>query len=70
MTDKIKLYKPKTIEEAIDNLQTFLEADLWHCFDGEKFPDRFKKEEDLWKYLEVHFNMLIKEIRAVQRGKK
>ena len=66
---KCNIYQPVSIEDAINELQTFLESDLWSKFKDEKMKgkvwvreDKFKKEEELWDYLEGHFNILRKEI--------
>ena len=79
---KIKIYHPKTIKEAIDDLQTFLECDMWSKFYPEhKIPvtkngkkgflklcrkDVFKNEKEFYKYLDGHFNILRKQIKRMQ----
>ena len=78
MKIKPHLHKPKTIKEAIDNCQQFLECDLYARFRPEQcFPtkkkemwyrdsnDVFKNERDFEKYLKVHFKILKKEINDV-----
>lgn len=57
---KNNIHHPKTIKEAIDDLQSFLESDMWHCFEEE-----FANEDDLVEYLEGHFNILHDEIRRI-----
>lgn len=80
---KIEFYKPKTIKEAIDNLQGFLEADLYSKFKPiEKLPtgknkkmekwirkDFFKNEKEFIQYLEDHFNILRKQIKECKKWK-
>jgi len=58
-------YQPKTIEEAINNIQTFFECDMWYAKGAE-----WKTEGDMIKYLRIHFNVLKKEIKSVQEVKK
>lgn len=71
-------HKPKTISEAIDNLQDFLESDLYSKFRPEqKLPtgkkgklkswyreDVFADEKEFIKYLQDHFNILKEEING------
>jgi hypothetical protein len=77
----MKTYKPKTINEAIDDLQTFFQVDMYSKFRPEhKLPtgknkkmeswyrqDWFKSEKDFIEYLEAHFNVLKKEINRLRR---
>jgi len=78
----MKTYKPKTIKEAIDDCQEFLECDLYTRFRpaqtlpiGKKGKDKtwyrdsedvFKSERDFLKYLEAHFKILRKQITKLQ----
>jgi len=72
----MKIHKPKTIDEAIDDLQQFLECDLYSkfkpikMFNGEEWcrEDSFKNENDFHKYLEVHFELLRKQIKSIKRN--
>lgn len=74
---KNKIHKPKTTQEAIDDLQQFLECDLYSKFrpeteiKGEVWSrvDPFKDEEEFSKYLDDHFNILRKEIESLTHGK-
>lgn len=73
----MKTIKPKTIQEAIDNLQMFLESDLYSNFRPEKFKGdywysdgMFKSEKDMIEYLRIHFKILEKEIKALEENKK
>lgn len=79
----MKIHKPKTIKEAISDCQTFLECDLYTRFrPGQTLPigkkgkdeiwyrddkDVFKRERDFLKYLQVHFDILKKQIAKLQR---
>jgi hypothetical protein len=56
----MKIAHAKTIMEAIDDLQGFLELDMWHAFNEE-----FKNEEDMQKYLVAHFKILRREIKRL-----
>lgn len=78
---KIKVYRPKSINEAIDDLQTFFEEDIYSKFRPEhKLPtgknkkmetwyrrDWFRNEKEFREYLEDHFKILKKEIRRIKR---
>jgi len=72
---KNNIYHPKTIMEAIDGLQEFLECDLYlkfrpeHIIQGKKWyrQDSFKNEKEFQEYLEAHFKILKKEIRRLKR---
>ncbi len=77
----MKTIKPKTIKEAIDNLQMFLECDLYSKFrpdteiEGEIWSrdNPFKDEKEFSKYIDDHFNILRKEIKkltAVTHGNR
>jgi len=74
----MKNYKPKTIKETIDDLQIFLECDLYTRFrPAQTLPigkngkdkilyrdarDVFKSERDFIKYLESNFEILQKNV--------
>ena len=68
---KNKIYHPKTIMEAIEGLQEFLECDLYSKFRPEHKinkvkwyrQDVFKNEKEFLDYLEAHFKILKKEIK-------
>lgn len=60
--NKVKTFTPKTIEEAVNELQTFLEADMWHSFE-----DEFTGEEDMCNYLYNHFKILREQIRKIKK---
>ena len=73
---KTKTYKPKTIKEAIDLLQIFLECDLWSHFnptiiDGKKWyrEDAIGSEKELKEYLNYHFDILRKQIKSLSECK-
>ncbi len=65
-TQTMKLHKPKSIQEAIDDLQQFLEADLYSKFRPEQEivgetlyrEDVFPNEKEFLKYINEHFNIL------------
>jgi hypothetical protein len=73
---KIDPAQPETIKEAINDLQTFLECDLYSKFRPEqKIPsgkkgkievwyrkDVFKNEKEFAEYLDAHFKILKEEI--------
>ena len=70
---KSRIYKPKTIKEAIAELETFLQSDMWSKFKDEKIKgeiykrdDKFNNEEDMIKYLENHFDILRKQIKRLR----
>lgn len=50
--DKIEITKPKTIREAIDELETFFICDMWYACKSE-----WKEEKDMIKYLDAHFGV-------------
>jgi len=82
----MKTHKPKTIKEAIDDCQEFLECDLYSRFRpaqqlpiGKKGKDEiwyrdrkdvFKSERDFIRYLEGHFNILRKQINKLIKNIK
>jgi hypothetical protein len=79
----MEINKPKTIIEAIDDIQTFLECDLYSRFRpaqtlpiGKKGEDElwyrdakdvFKSERDFIRYLEKHFSILKKQVTKLKR---
>ena len=73
----MNISKPKTIKEAIDSLQTFLEVDMYSKFrpeiklQGEKWyrQDFFKNENEFIDYLQAHFNILRKEVKMLSLKK-
>ena len=48
----------KTPLEAVEQLQTFFEADMWYAKESE-----WKTEEDMLKYLKGHFDICKKAIK-------
>jgi hypothetical protein len=60
-----KTHHAEIIDEAIDDLQTFLEVDIWHAKQNE-----WKTEKDMLKYLRGHFNIFRKEIKRVLSKEK
>jgi len=73
----MKIHKPKTIKEAIDDFQTFLECDMPSMiFPKEKVlgedwerVDPFKSREEVVKYLRIHFEILRKQINKLNSQK-
>ncbi len=79
----MKIHKPKSIKEAISDLQTFLECDLYTRFrPAQTLPigkngkdetwyrdakDVFKSERDLIRYLEEHFEILKKGAEKINK---
>lgn len=67
----MEVSKPKTIEEAIDDLQEFLECDLYTKFrpgkniKGEMWyrEDPFLNENEFHKYIDGHFDVLKEQVR-------
>ena len=70
----MKIHKPKTIQEAIDDLETFLESDMpSKVFPEEKVlgkdwkrVDPFLSREEVIKYLREHFKILNKQIKGLK----
>lgn len=70
----MKLHEPKTIQEAIDDLQQFLECDMYSKFkpieviQGEELcrEDYFKNEGEFIKYIQEHFKLLEKQIEKIK----
>jgi len=75
---KTKFYHPQTIDEAINDLQTFFEADMYSLFRPEMIvcgkkmyrTDVLKNEKEFLIYLAGHFDILRKEIRRIRRKNK
>jgi len=75
----MKVHHAKTINEAIDDINTFFQVDMYSKFRPEhKIPtgknkkmetwyrqDWFKNERDFIEYLNRHFKILKKEIRRL-----
>ncbi len=74
----MKISHAKSIQEAIDDLQTFLEVDLYSLFrpeiklQGEKWyrQDFIKDEKDFIDYIRTHFNILKKEVKMLSLKSK
>ena len=74
----MKIHKPKSIQEAINDLQQFLEADLYSKFRPEQEiagetlyrKDVFPNEEEFLKYINEHFNILRKQINKLKTQKE
>lgn len=59
----MKISHPKTINEAINQLEGFFQADMWYAKESE-----WKTEKDMIEYLKGHFDILRKEIK--KKGNK
>ena len=80
----MQTHKPKTIEEAINDLQTFLECDLYSKFrPAQTLPigkngkdetwyrqDVFLNEREFLKYIEAHFDILRKQVKKLLKEEK
>jgi len=82
----VKIHHPRTINEAISQIQEFFEEDMWSKFYPEiKIPairngkkiilkfyrkDVFKNEKQFIEYLKGHFDILKKQIKRIQRRKR
>jgi len=73
---KTEIYKPDTIQEAINDLQIFLESDLPSHFFDEKInnqewirEDKIKNEEELLQYLKQHFGILKEQVKELENEK-
>ncbi len=73
----MEVHKPKTIEEAIQSLQQFLECDLYSKFRSEKIngeiwtrDNQFKDKNEFHKYIEEHFSILFKQIEELNTQSK
>jgi len=81
----MKIHKPKTIKEAIDDFQVFLECDLYSRFrPAQMLPigkegkdeiwyrdskDVFKREGEFLKYLDGHIKILRRQINKLTSHK-
>ena len=73
----MKTHKPKTIKEAIDDLQIFFECDIYSKFrpreilNGEVWTrdDPIKNENELGEYLKEHFDILRKQVKKLNDDK-
>ena len=52
---------PKTIKEAIQDLEDFFEEDLWYAICNE-----FKDEHDMLFYIKSHFQILRNQIESLE----
>jgi len=74
----MKVYKPKTIKEAVGDLQEFFECDLYSKFRPEEKinnevwvrEDVFPNKKEFYKYLKDHFDILQKQIKEITKGDK
>ena len=82
----MKIHKPETIKEAIETFQEFLECDLYSRFrPAHTLPigkngkdeiwyrdskDVFMSERDFIEYLRGHFEILLKEVKKLEKKNK
>ena len=82
LSEQMKTKKPKTIQEAIDDFQTYLECDLYSRFrpahtlpigkNGKdeiwyrNMEDVFKSEREFIDYLREHFKIFEKQIKELK----
>lgn len=59
----MKIYEPKRVIDAVNNLQMFFEADMWYAKGAE-----WKTEDDMLNYLKTHFNILKEQIEIIQKN--
>lgn len=65
VTTVIDVIETEKVKNAIDELQGFFEADMWHSIEAE-----WKTEKDCIKYLRDHFDICKKEIGLPVSSKK
>ena len=71
----MKIHKPKTIKEAINDFQQFLKCDMPSMVfpeeevlgKGWERVDSFKSREEVVKYLGIHFEVFEKQVKLLQR---
>lgn len=61
---KYHIAVPETPLEAVQELQTFFEADMWYAQEEE-----WKNEKDMLKYLYAHFNICKNQIKEINKQK-
>ena len=61
--NKSNIHHAETIEEAIDMIEEYFQADMWYAKNEE-----WKKREDMIKYLDGHFDILRDEIKRIKKG--
>tara|TARA_Y100000034_G_C6702155_1_gene309739 strand:+ start:312 stop:500 length:189 start_codon:yes stop_codon:yes gene_type:complete len=59
---KYQIIEPKNVLEAVNDLYEFLHFDLWYACNNE-----WKTEKQMQKYLKVHFDVLIEEIKVLSK---
>lgn len=57
---RCQMVVPETPLEAVEHLEEFFEVDMWYAKDNE-----WKTEEDMDKYLKVHFKVCKDEIKRL-----
>ncbi len=61
--NKMEIHHAETIDEAIDMIEEYFQADMWYAKNEE-----WKKREDMIKYLDGHFDILRDEIKRIKKG--
>lgn len=56
----MNIHKPRTVQEAINDFQDFLEADLWYAKTYE-----WKDQLNMNKYLRDHFKILKEQVKEI-----
>ena len=59
---KCQMCVPETSLEAVEQLQTFFQADMWYAKGAE-----WKSEEDMLKYINGHFNICKEQIKKIEK---
>ena len=59
------IHHAKTVDQAINDLEEFFLADIWYAKNAE-----WKTEEDMQKYIRMHFGGLREEIKLGKLQKK
>ncbi len=62
--NKMEIHHAETIEEAIDTIEEYFQADMWYAKNTE-----WKTEKDMLKYLNGHFDILRNEIDRIIKKK-
>tara|TARA_R100000049_G_C1955574_1_gene109478 strand:+ start:4348 stop:4557 length:210 start_codon:yes stop_codon:yes gene_type:complete len=56
-----RIEEPETPLEAVELLQEFFECDMWYAKGAE-----WKTEEDMLKYLRMHFDVCKQELKSLK----
>jgi len=61
----MKIYHPKTIDEAVNILEEFMVSDYWYACHNE-----WKTEDKMIKDINGSFNILRKQIKRIRNNEK